>query len=103
MSKKDGFDPFQKRGIQYFVHDKESMRVVYFGTGMDHIVNGEIVFFQREDGLFWFGRTFHNMYALILNEPIDSVLTGTSFVSREKHLLAMHEEDGSLDQRELPF
>lgn len=103
MSKKDGFDPFQKRGIQYFVHDGESMRVVYFGTGMDHIVNGEIVFFQREDGLFWFGRTYHNMYALILNEPIDSVLTGTSFVSREKRLLEMHEEDGSLDQWDLPF
>lgn len=54
---------------------------------MDHIVNNEIVFFQREDGLFWFGRTFHNMYVLIFNEPIDSVLTGTSFVSREKRLL----------------
>lgn len=103
MSKKDRFDPFQKRGIQCFVNDKESMRVVYFGTGMDHIVNGEIVFFQREDGLFWFGRTYHNMYALILNEPIDSVLTGTSFVSREKRLLKIQEEDSYVDQWDLPF
>lgn len=103
MSKKDGFDPFQKRGIQYFVHDKESMRVVYFGTCMDHIANGEIVFFQREDGLFWFGRTYHNMYALILNEPIESVLTGTSFVSREKRLLEIQEEDSYVDQWDLPF
>jgi hypothetical protein len=103
MGNKDGFSPFQKSGIQYFVHDRERMRVVYFGTGMDHIVNGEIVFFQREDGLFWFGRTYHNMFVLIFNEPIDSVLTGTSFVSREKRLLELQEEDRCVDQWDLPF
>ncbi len=35
MGNKDGFNPFQKSGIQYFVHDREYKRVVYFGTGMD--------------------------------------------------------------------
>lgn len=71
MGNKDGFNPFQKSGIQYFVHDRVCMRVVYFGTGMDHIVNGEIVFFQREDGLFWFGLTYYIIFLLIFTERND--------------------------------
>lgn len=103
MGNKNGFNVAQRTGIQYFVHERENMRVVYYGAGMDHVVSGEIVFFEREDGLFWFGRTYHNMYVLTLQEPIEQILTGMTFISHEKRMLEVNEENEFVFQGELPF
>ena len=103
MGNKNLFDVAQKSGIQYFQHDKENMRVLYFGSSMQSCVNGEVVFVQRKDGKYWFGRTYHNMYVFIFHTPIDRVLDGLAYLFQEREMLEAAEEDPFGEQGELPF
>lgn len=102
---KNGFNPGQRTGIQYFYEGKERMTVLYAGSQLpsNSVMNGEVVFIQRDDGTFWYGRTFHDMYWLEFMEPIESVMVGVFHSRSEKYVSELHEDNDFVDQGELPF
>ncbi|PLV53683.1 hypothetical protein [Erwinia sp. B116] len=102
---KNGFNPGQSAGVQYFYEEKERMTVLYAGSELpgNGIVNGEVVFIQRSDKTFWYGRTYHNMYWLEFQELIETVMVGVFHVRSEKHVAELHQDNDFVDRWELPF
>lgn len=106
MGNKNGFDVSQTRGTQLFEYEGDWLRVVYYRGGMssDSFISGQVVFFEKADGQFWMGRTYNDMYMLEMDSPIYKVLTGLSFLSQERRMFELHENNGMfVDQQELPF
>jgi hypothetical protein len=64
---------------------------------------GDRVFFQNEQGMFWFGTVERNCFTLIMDVPIDSVLVRLSFLAREDEMYRLHEDGWFCGQEELPF
>lgn len=103
MGFKDGFDASVTRGLQRFIHCDEMMVVVYSGAVLNNIFHGQVVFFQRTDGLYWCGRTYPDYYAFELELPINTVIEGMAYIERVRYVRELHGDNFFDDQFELPF
>ncbi|UNE46532.1 hypothetical protein IHE77_24805 (plasmid) [Serratia ureilytica] len=100
---KDGYNPFQTTGINFFRHCDEMIQVVYLGAFLERIEPGALIFFQRLDGLFWMGRVWPELFWFELEKPI-TVMEGLTFLSQQHYMRILHEKEGDfVHQHELPF
>jgi hypothetical protein len=100
---KNGYNPFQRTGIDVFQHREDTIRIVYLGAYLERIEPGTLVFFQRLDGLFWMGRVWPDLFWIELEKPV-TVMEGLTFLSQQHYMRILHEQEGDfVHQHELPF
>lgn len=100
---KNGYDPAINRGVQTFTHCEREFRVCYYGSVLDKFAWGDRVFFQNEQGKYWFGTVQRDCFDLIIEYPIASVLEGLTYLVREDEIARLHEDGWFCGQEELPF
>ena len=100
---KNGYNPFQRTGIDVFQHREETIRIVYLGAYLERIEPGSLVFIQRADKLFWMGRAWLDLFWMELEKPV-TVMERLAFLSQQDYMRVLHEKEGDfVHQHELPF
>lgn len=99
---KSDYEPSQRTGVNTFTRFGELVTIVYRGGFYDRARNGQVALMQRNDGLFWFGRTWPESFIFELEKPV-TVQTAFAYLA---DLQRMHLANPGCDfsgQEELPF
>ncbi|HHU1575931.1 TPA: hypothetical protein ACUA4C_004835 [Escherichia coli] len=99
---KSDYEPAQQRGINTFNRYDELITIVYQGAFYDRAREGQIALIQREDGLFWLGRTWLDSFVFELEKPV-TVHEAFAFLYALQKMRRANEERDFSGQEELPF
>lgn len=108
MSRKDGFDPSIKIGLQGYYAYGEWIKVIHPGGYLETIDAGSVVLFETKpvDGKrrYWFGRVTRNAYWFVLDLPVNIFAVNEWFRNHQEMINAHDGDiDRFVDQCELPF
>lgn len=107
MGNKNGFNPAQTSGVQYFT-TTERVTVLHKGGYLERIDPGQVVLVETkrvgDQRMFWFGRVTDTAYWFVLEEPV-SIFDVTSWFLHHQEMIEAHDGDIDrfVDQCELPF
>lgn len=107
VGNKNGFNPAQTSGVQYFT-TTERVTVLHKGGYLERIDPGQVVLVETkrvgDQRMFWFGRVTNTAYWFVLDEPV-SIFDVTSWFVHHQQMIEAHrgDMDQFVDQCELPF
>ncbi|HCM9229298.1 hypothetical protein [Enterobacter kobei] len=104
MGNKNGFDPSIRRGVHQFSNLGIWFTVCYRGSALEQFKFGDRVIFESTvGGAFWLGTVERDCFAMICEQPFETVLDALNYLHAERRVIEQHGDDWFCGQEELPF